>query len=117
MLSTLKTPRTRSAVTSRNNIKGNLREKLGGEEAKFARPKPEPQNEVKIICHEMFHALGAPDLYHYYDNQEISPVGPWDLMESGFGHMGAHMKWKYAGGEWVTSIPEITTSGNYSLNP
>ena len=38
-------------------------------------------------------------------------------MESGTGHMGAYMKWKYANAKWVTSIPEITVSGTYTLNP
>jgi len=78
--------------------------------------QPESQNDVQTICHEMFHALGAPDLYHYsYDG--FSPVGNWDLMESGFGHMGAFMKWKYSGNTWIPSIPEITTSGTYTLHP
>ena len=29
--------------------------------------------------------------------------------------MGAYMKWKY--GTWIASIPEITTSGTYTLHP
>jgi len=78
--------------------------------------QPETQLEVKTICHEMFHAIGAPDLYHYsYDG--LQPVKSWDLMESGFGHMGAYMKWKYANMTWIPSIPEITTTGTYTLNP
>lgn len=78
--------------------------------------QPETQLEVKTICHEMFHAIGAPDLYHYsYDG--LHPVQNWDLMESGFGHMGAYMKWKYASQTWISSIPEITVSGTYTLNP
>lgn len=78
--------------------------------------QPENQAVDYVLCHEMFHALGAPDLYHYNENS-FSPVGGWDLMESGKGHMGAYMKWKYAGAKWITSIPEITTSGTYTLNP
>jgi len=31
------------------------------------------------IAHEMFHVLGAPDLYRY-DDSGLVPVGPWDLM-------------------------------------
>ncbi|MHC1737523.1 MAG: M6 family metalloprotease domain-containing protein [Ignavibacteriaceae bacterium] len=72
---------------------------------------------VGVLCHEMFHSLGAPDLYHYTENG-IMPVGTWDIMESDNNppqHMGAHMKWKY--GKWIPSIPEITTSGTYSLRP
>lgn len=70
-----------------------------------------------VLCHEMFHSLGAPDLYHYTRNG-ISPVGPWDLMENNLNppqHMCAYMKFRYAG--WISSIPEITTSGYYTLNP
>ncbi len=76
--------------------------------------QPENQNTVRVLAHEMFHALGAPDLYHYnFDG--ISPAGPWDVMESGFVHMGAHMKYKYGG--WIEEIPEITETGWYQLNP
>lgn len=78
--------------------------------------QPENQATVKILAHEMFHTLGAPDLYHYsYDG--LNPTGDWDLMHSGFGHMGAYMKWKYAGMKWVTSIPVISQPGTYTLNP
>ena len=80
--------------------------------------QPETQVEVKTLCHEMFHALGAPDLYHYDDEGlNISPVGQWDLMESGGGHMGAYMKWKYSSQLWINAIPEITLGGTYTLNP
>lgn len=80
--------------------------------------QPESQVDVQTLCHEMFHALGAPDLYHYDDGGlNISPVSEWDLMESGGGHMGAYMKWKYSDNSWITSIPEITTSGTYTLQP
>lgn len=72
---------------------------------------------VGLLCHEMFHSLGAPDLYHYsYDG--IDPVSSWDLMELNQNppqHMGAYMKYRY--GDWIASIPEITTSGTYTLNP
>jgi len=78
--------------------------------------QPESQVDVTTLCHEMFHALGAPDLYHYTDNG-MAPVGPWDLMESGSGHMGAYMKWKYTGNSWIASIPAITISGTYTLHP
>ena len=35
---------------------------------------------TSTFCHEMFHSLGAPDLYRYNRDDEISPVGQWDLM-------------------------------------
>ncbi|MBW6515927.1 MAG: M6 family metalloprotease domain-containing protein [Candidatus Cloacimonetes bacterium] len=78
--------------------------------------QPENQCDVYVLCHELFHALGAPDLYHYsYDG--FVPAGPWDLMHSGFVHMGAWMKYKYANQAWISNIPELTTSGTYTLNP
>lgn len=78
--------------------------------------QPQTQSSVYVLCHEMFHALGAPDLYHY-ESSGFTPVGPWDLMHSGFVHMGAYMKWKYAGRKWVTHIPTISEPGTYTLNP
>lgn len=72
---------------------------------------------VGVICHEFFHTLGAPDLYHYTDNG-IDPAGSWDIMESDQNppqHMTAFMKWKY--GDWISSIPTITADGVYTLNP
>ncbi len=80
--------------------------------------QPESQVDVQTLCHEMFHALGSPDLYHYDDGGlNISPVGDWDLMESGGGHMLSYMKWKYSNHTWISTIPEITTTGTYTLNP
>ena len=71
-----------------------------------------------VLCHEMFHTLGAPDLYHYEDGQDwFSAVGPWDVMENTSNppqHPGAYMKYKY--GNWIDSIPTITQSGTYTLH-
>lgn len=70
-------------------------------------------------CHEMSHALGFPDLYHY-SHDGFSPVGDWDLMGSHGDipqqHL-AYMKWKY--GAWFASIPTIspgTTATTYTLS-
>lgn len=73
---------------------------------------------TSVMCHEMNHSLGAPDLYHYYHGTDLSPVGRWDLMESNATppqHCGAYMKMKY--GHWIDEIPEITEAGVYTLNP
>lgn len=73
---------------------------------------------VSVLCHEMFHTLGAPDLYHYSDTLGFAPVGPWDLMAQNGStpqHSGVYMKHKY--GNWVGDIPEITESGSYTLYP
>lgn len=73
---------------------------------------------VSVMCHEMFHTLGAPDLYHYDDSLGFAPVGSWDLMaQNGTTpqHSGVYMKHKY--GNWISEIPEITESGTYTLFP
>jgi len=72
---------------------------------------------VGVLCHEFFHTLGAPDLYHYTDNG-IDPAGSWDIMESDQNppqHMTAFMKYKY--GDWISSIPVISADQAYTLNP
>lgn len=72
---------------------------------------------VSVLCHEMFHSLGSPDLYRY-ENDDITPVGPWDLMSHNKTppqHMSAYMKMKY--GKWFSQIPVITSDGTYTLNP
>ncbi|MFC2086233.1 M6 family metalloprotease domain-containing protein [Bacteroidota bacterium] len=71
-----------------------------------------------VICHEFFHALGAPDLYHYINNEAPIPVQNWDLMASVYEYppsMCMFMKYKY--GKWIDEIPEITESGDYTLYP
>ncbi|MCX6270424.1 MAG: M6 family metalloprotease domain-containing protein, partial [Bacteroidetes bacterium] len=74
---------------------------------------------VGVLCHEMNHTLGAPDLYRNPNNTtSIVPVGPWDIMAQNTNppqSMGAFMKNKYGG--WISSIPLITSSGTYTLNP
>jgi len=73
------------------------------------------QEGSSVLCHEMFHTLGAHDLYHYV-NTGMEPVGSWDLMaynQSPPEHMGAYMKYRY--GHWIGSIPEIASSGTYTL--
>lgn len=69
------------------------------------------------ICHEFFHTLGSPDLYHYsYDG--FVPVGIWDLMGNTSNPpqlMSNFLKWQYTG--WIASIPEIKSEGKYELLP
>lgn len=68
------------------------------------------------LCHEMFHTLGAPDLYHYSDEHNFTPVGTWDLMAQNANppqHSGAYMKFYY--GNWIDSIPTINESGRYTV--
>lgn len=70
-----------------------------------------------VLSHEMFHSLGAPDLYRYNDTS-IDPIGAWDIMCSNQNppqHMSAWMKHKY--GQWISTVPDISASGTYSLSP
>lgn len=73
---------------------------------------------VSTLCHEMFHTLGAPDLYHYDVGTDLSPAGRWDLMCSNTTppqHSTTYMKFKY--GQWLDSIPTLRHYGHYSLKP
>ncbi|MBR4217933.1 MAG: M6 family metalloprotease domain-containing protein [Bacteroidales bacterium] len=74
---------------------------------------------TSVFCHEMFHTLSAPDLYHYEDAfSSLSPVGRWDLMSNNTNppqQTAAYMKYKY--GNWIEEIPTITTNGTYTLYP
>jgi M6 family metalloprotease-like protein len=75
-------------------------------------------SDVGVLCHEMAHSVGYPDLYHYYYGTNLSPCGSWDLMCSSPNppsHMGAYMKNYYTG--WTAAIPQITVSGTYWVKP
>ena len=78
----------------------------------------ETQFGVNVLCHEMGHSVGYPDLYHYYYGTSLSPCGIWDVMCSTPNpptHTGAYMKYEYTG--WISFLPEITTAGTYWLKP
>ena len=69
-----------------------------------------------VLCHEFLHSLGAPDLYEYYGGHD--PVDYWDIMAATGDppqHPLTYLKYKYL--HWISSIPDITTSGQYSLAP
>ncbi|MBZ5589976.1 MAG: M6 family metalloprotease domain-containing protein, partial [Acidobacteriia bacterium] len=74
-----------------------------------------------VLCHEMTHTLGAPDLYHYSTCStatDLDPVGPWDLMDQDLDppqHTTAYLKWRYLG--FLSSIPLITPPATVTLNP
>ncbi|MDS1002585.1 M6 family metalloprotease domain-containing protein [Clostridium sporogenes] len=71
---------------------------------------------VGVLSHEMFHTLGAPDLYHYNNDGKVA-VGPWDVMDQTAPipqSTGAYMKMYY--GKWVDGIKEINKPGKYSIS-
>jgi M6 family metalloprotease-like protein len=74
---------------------------------------------VGVLCHEMLHSIGFPDLYHHDPTlASLEPVSNWDIMENGLNppqHPGAYTKYLY--GNWIDAIPTITTPGTYTLNP
>ncbi len=72
---------------------------------------------VGTLCHEFFHSIGAPDLYHYWDDVSPTAVGGWDVMDASSSipqSMSAYMKYKYT--DWIEELPIIETSGIYQLN-
>lgn len=77
-------------------------------------------SQANVVCHEMGHNIGAPDFYHYTDDEpwaSISPVGTWDIMGTGsLSFWTTHSKWKY--GTWFATVPEIVptaTETTYTL--
>lgn len=72
---------------------------------------------TSTFCHEMFHTLGAPDLYHYDEYTNVTGAGIWDLMCSNTQppqYMSLYMRMRY--GKWLDSIPEISEAGTYALH-
>lgn len=73
--------------------------------------------DVGVLCHEFCHTLGSPDLYHSIGNS-YAPIGNWDNMcVSRFTpvSVSAYTKYKYLG--FIDNIPEINTSGHFTLFP
>lgn len=70
----------------------------------------------RTLAHETFHIIGCMD-YYQYEGRYVTAVDEFELMASSRGHMSAYSKWKYSKGQWIKDIPEITTSGRYSLKP
>ena len=71
---------------------------------------------ASVLCHEFGHSLGAPDLYRYFNNN-MTPMGSWDLMASNTTtpqYMSAWMQYRYT--NWI-DCPFIETGGVYELYP
>ena len=72
---------------------------------------------VGVLAHEFGHSMGLPDFYRY-NTTGFHPTGNWDLMASDANppqSILAHAQQKYLG--WLPTIPTITESGFYTLNP
>ncbi len=72
---------------------------------------------IGVLSHELFHLVGAPDYYHYYNDTEIEPVGYWGLMEGQFdlpSHMLGFSKEEYGG--FNQDKVEIYEDGTYTIN-
>ena len=67
------------------------------------------------FCHETFHHLSAPDLYHA--STKGNGESEFDIMAAGQNHMHAYMKWRYSNHTWIEDIPLISKSGLYTLKP
>lgn len=71
---------------------------------------------VSTLCHEMFHSLGSPDLYHYDDPYGLDPAGSWDLMCSDSNPPQSSCIWlKYKYGNWIDELPIVSDYGTYTL--
>lgn len=80
----------------------------------------EEYNDNGIVCHEITHTFGAPDLYHNIGafGEWSQPVHRWDLMALNTDppqHMSTYIKYRYCG--WIDDVPEIKSSGTYTVNP
>lgn len=69
------------------------------------------------LCHEFFHSLGAPDLYHY--NQDgFNSTGSWDLMEMTTNppqYMSSLLQSQYT--NWGVKALEIAEEGEFKIYP
>jgi len=76
------------------------------------------QTYASSLSHETFHMVfDAPDLYYGWRTPTVNhaAVGAWDIMcSSNGGFMNTYSRFRY--GQWI-SIPEVKTTGRYTLNP
>ncbi len=73
--------------------------------------------QIHVICHELLHTIGFPDLYHY-SGDGLHPVERWDIMASPTSppqHPCAYSKFKY--GQWITNPALIEGNGAYVIKP
>ena len=76
-----------------------------------------PYFSVGTLCHEFGHSLGAPDLYHYWDDSAPVAVGGWDVMDATSDipqWPSAYIKYRYF--DWIELI-DASGGGTFNLNP
>ena len=76
-----------------------------------------PYFSVGTLCHEFGHSLGAPDLYHYWDDAAPVAVGGWDVMDATSDipqYPSAYIKYRYF--NWIT-LEEASMGGTFSISP
>ena len=76
-----------------------------------------PYFSVGTLCHEFAHSLGAPDLYHYWDDSAPVAVGGWDVMDATSDipqWPSAYIKYRYF--DWIELI-DASGGGTFTLNP
>ena len=76
-----------------------------------------PYFSVGTLCHEFCHSLGAPDLYHYYDDTAPVAVGGWDVMDASADipqWPSAYIKYRYF--DWI-ELEDASGGGTFQLNP
>ncbi len=76
-----------------------------------------PYFSVGTLCHEFAHSLGAPDLYHYWDDSAPVAVGGWDVMDATSDipqWPSAYIKYRYF--DWI-ELTDASGGGTFTLNP
>ena len=76
-----------------------------------------PYFSVGTLCHEFGHSIGAPDLYHYWDDAAPVAVGGWDLMDASTDipqWFSAYIRYRYF--DWIEPI-DASGGGTFTLNP
>lgn len=74
--------------------------------------------DVGLICHEMGHVLGMPDLYHYNRDTNYISVGTWDLMHAQNAtpqYSLVYIRDRYLKAIGEMQIADISSDGVYSL--
>ncbi len=76
-----------------------------------------PYFSVGTLAHEFCHSLGAPDLYHYYNDTAPVAVGGWDVMDASTDipqWMSSYIKYRYF--NWI-ELQDASGGGTFELNP